>query len=299
MAENEAAIEQCAESGADGVALVAALTSILQRHAQHKAQRSVGTKPSERTCVCVAHGVECFVRRVPDAALVGARGTEGDTLLHVACRHAYAPAVRLLLAVDGAEALLRVRAGGGCAPLHTAAAHGFLAGVRALVGAGAEVGAVERTGATALLLAVRARALLCAKELLTKKADVNASDAKGLTALHWAALTGDEHGVRLLLAFRANINSVTKRTQTPLHMATREGNVGVLQLLLSRCAKRHVRDDFGETPADIARRHRDPQVLRAFSTTTSIAGRKDTRKTVLTSAQLPHLTKRAQQPQQH
>lgn len=127
----------------------------------------------------------------------------------------------------------------GCTPLHLAAAWGSLHIARALMTAGASVGAADAYGRTALdfaicadrpamvdeLIAAGAPAHLCRSvtkfmaQLIAAGADVNAPIDYGLTPLHWAASYSDIAAVKILLDAGANADANFRTGQTPLYRA--------------------------------------------------------------------------------
>ena len=121
--------------------------------------------------------------------------------------------------------------------LHRAAAAGRIADLRALVAAGAEVDAASRGGGLrALHFAIWRRAgLATVTALLEAGADVNARDARGGTALHWAARIRqvDPAVVEALLAAGAEVHARDNLSRTALDYATRanSGNEAVAALL--------------------------------------------------------------------
>src|SRR6185295_19556938 len=71
------------------------------------------------------------------------------------------------------------------------------------------------------------------RTLLKQGADVGAAQGDGMTALHWAAERGDAALADMLLYAGANVAAVTRVGQyTPLHLASKAGSVPVLRALL-------------------------------------------------------------------
>src|SRR6185503_1878756 len=71
------------------------------------------------------------------------------------------------------------------------------------------------------------------RTLLKQGADVGAAQGDGMTALHWAAERGDATLADMLLYAGANVAAVTRVGQyTPLHLASKGGSVAVVGALL-------------------------------------------------------------------
>ena len=71
------------------------------------------------------------------------------------------------------------------------------------------------------------------RTLLKQGADVGAAQGDGMTALHWAAERGDAALADMLLYAGANVAAVTRVGQyTPLHLASKGGSVAVVRALL-------------------------------------------------------------------
>jgi ankyrin repeat protein len=119
-----------------------------------------------------------------------------------------------------------------------AARAGAAGAVRALVHAGAEVGAREGSrGQTALMWgAAEHDNDDVVRALIGSGADVDTPSSSGVTALIFAAREGNLTGARLLLAAGASPNHVSKDGTTPLLMATVRGHWEVAGLLLEHGA---------------------------------------------------------------
>src|SRR5262245_19544774 len=80
------------------------------------------------------------------------------------------------------------------------------------------------------------------RDLLKQGADVGAAQGDGMTALHWAAERGDAAMADMLVYAGANVSAVTRIGQyTPLHLASRAGSSAVVAALLKAGADPSVR----------------------------------------------------------
>src|SRR5262245_44466227 len=71
------------------------------------------------------------------------------------------------------------------------------------------------------------------RDLLKQGADVGAAQGDGMTALHWAAERGDAAMAEMLVYAGANVAAVTRIGQyTPLQLASRSGSAAVVAALL-------------------------------------------------------------------
>jgi ankyrin repeat protein len=99
--------------------------------------------------------------------------------------------------------------------------------------------------------------------LLAGGADVGARDPDGWTALHFAG-RADVAAVDLLLEAGADPGSTTTDGTTPLHQAAEHDNVDAARALIGAGADPTVRNHQGLTPVDVARRHHDPVEIRSL-----------------------------------
>jgi ankyrin repeat protein len=129
--------------------------------------------------------------------LAEARDSNGRTPLVLAVQAGSPDATRLLLAQGGSPSLVV----DGSPLLLIAVGSGNTRTVEILLRGGAEIGAVDQNGATALHLAALNGMAETVKLLLAAnpKPSVDAKTASGHTPLHCACLNGDESVVRLLL----------------------------------------------------------------------------------------------------
>jgi ankyrin repeat protein len=119
----------------------------------------------------------------------------------------------------------------GNTPLIWAARAGQTEAVKVLLAAGADVNLKNLAGLTPLMDAARRGYSETSKLLLKKGADVNATTDYGLTALMLTAWNGHFEVVQLLLAARADVNAKTKDGNTARSIATAHGHTDIVQLL--------------------------------------------------------------------
>ncbi|XP_049946780.1 uncharacterized protein LOC126442788 [Schistocerca serialis cubense] len=101
------------------------------------------------------------------------------------------------------------------------------------------------------------------RALLAAGADVGAGD--GETALHCAARRGDAAVVRLLLSAASDPNARSHGGETPLHWAACWGHAEAAAALLQAGADRGVRTNDGRTPLDYARLRNRPQLVEMLT----------------------------------
>lgn len=99
-------------------------------------------------------------------------------------------------------------------------------------------------------------------DLLRAGCPLEARDRHGRTALHWAAWQGYSHFtdalnasdavVRVLLEAKADVNAQDSTGRTPLHYAAEIGYEPIVLALVQAGADQSVRDDSGQTAAQLA-----------------------------------------------
>ncbi|CAD8104874.1 unnamed protein product [Paramecium sonneborni] len=83
--------------------------------------------------------------------------------------------------------------------------------------------------------------------------DFGLKDSKGGTALHWASYYGCELAVNYLLSFTDQLLDIKDvEGLTALHLATMSGNSRIVKKLLLQGADRNIKNNEGQTAADIA-----------------------------------------------
>ena len=223
-----------------------------------------------------------------------ARDRAGNTALAIAAKMGRLPLVKALLdsaPADEASQLDRANAEGST-PLIEAASAGRSEVAKWLVGAGADVGVVNKRGETALSAAAFNADAELASLLLTHKArpdtvdvtgkgvmvyaaargaapivamlldagvDPNARYRADLTALMWAAGHPDNTAaeaalltVKLLLSRGAKVDLVDDRGRDALMIAAGLGHGAIAQALLDAGADRTLRDKTGKSAIDLA-----------------------------------------------
>uniref|UniRef100_A0A7R9CVM7 Poly [ADP-ribose] polymerase n=1 Tax=Timema cristinae TaxID=61476 RepID=A0A7R9CVM7_TIMCR len=192
------------------------------------------------------------------------------TPLHEAAAKGKAEIVRLLLKHgadaskknrDGATPLDLVREGDqdvadllrGNAALLDAAKKGNLARVQRLVNTdNINCRDVQGRNSTPLHLAAGYNNLEVAEFLLDHGADVNAQDKGGLIPLHNASSYGHLDIAALLIKFNTVVNATDKWGFTPLHEAAQKGRTQLCALLLAHGADPFLKNQEGQSPADLA-----------------------------------------------
>jgi hypothetical protein len=143
---------------------------------------------------------------------------------------------------------------------------GKLAEVQALVAKGASVNYADQEQRTALILAASNGHSAVVEFLYGKGADINAQDHGGMTALMYASRRSFNETATFLLNNGADINvRSSKKGITALMLASGWGNAELVQLLLDKGANAAIRDIFGATAADIARKRGHSAIVDMLS----------------------------------
>ncbi|KAI9779171.1 MAG: hypothetical protein M1839_007706 [Geoglossum umbratile] len=150
----------------------------------------------------------------------------------------------------------------GITPLHFAAEGGHGSVVKLLLGAGADVAAVDPTGSTPLANAAFSGVLRVIEQLIQAKSDVTVIDEQGDMPLHLAALTGSEAAAKLLIDAGADPRAKGGNGDTPLHKAVTNGYKATTGLLLRCEANIDDQNDTGETPLVVAAARQREGVVR-------------------------------------
>jgi ankyrin repeat protein len=188
------------------------------------------------------------------AATVGTPGPQGEV-------------IRLLLAA-GAD--VNAPAKGGATPLIVAVVGGYDEVCEALRGTPVGRGGSFDGHALGQIYAALARAAAgrvnaVVETLLAAGADVGARDGQGQTALHHAAAAGHLEILRAVLRAgrdRARVNGRNRAGERPLHAAARAGHAEVVRDLLGAGARVRGRDGEGDTALTLAAAGGHAEVVR-------------------------------------
>jgi ankyrin repeat protein len=147
----------------------------------------------------------------------------------------------------------------GRTALHWAASKGQTNIVALLLDRGANPNAKQRSDETPLHFAIEAEHVEVARLLLAKGADANARNGSALTPLHLAVMQGSAELSEALIASGADVNARDYERETPLLRAARDGALEIAKMLLAKGATVDARDSEGETPLHYAchNGHRD------------------------------------------
>lgn len=124
--------------------------------------------------------------------------------------------------------------------------------VKALVEAGADINAKDKSGEAPLHIAAVRGYRQITSLLIAEGADINTRDARKLTPLHAAAWGDHKETVALLIAKGANINARDEDGVTPLHVSALSGGHKTMALLINKGADINARNKYGMTPLHAA-----------------------------------------------
>jgi elongation factor Tu len=212
--------------------------------------RRRGIEPTTRALVDAARG-----ESGPTAGLLVSAGVQADsaiagwTALLLAAQSGNEEAARALIA---AGANVGARAPDGNTALTIAATRGHETIVDLLLAEGVEVD-FAGAGSTGLLNATLGGHSAVVDALLREGADANATDrSSGMSPLLVAAVRGDTSIVKMLLAQRADVNARNQNGRTPLILAAITRCAVCVRALLSANADPSLADRFGQDAVDYA-----------------------------------------------
>jgi ankyrin repeat protein len=111
--------------------------------------------------------------------------------------------------------------------LHIAVKNGDIAGIKALLAAGADPNLIALS--SPLMGASVLGEAACIAALVQGGADVSLAQPDGTTALLLAAVNGNDLAVKMLLRLGAPIDAMNSNGDTALSMAARHGFLGILK----------------------------------------------------------------------
>ena len=138
------------------------------------------------------------------------------------------------------------------------------AGVRRLLGTGADVNAAQVDGTTALLWAAFHDDAEAVALLVRAGAKVNIVNRYGVPPLAQACTNGNAAIAKLLLQAGADANATLKGGESVLMLAARSGNVEAVKALLARDARSESRERLGQTALMWAAAEGHTAVVRAL-----------------------------------
>jgi ankyrin repeat protein len=188
---------------------------------------------------------QCSVSSVTPRFNPRAAGQEPPNEIHNAAAHDYLAKVKAMLE-NGTD--VNLKDSEGLTPLHVAALTGHKDIAELLLANGADVNARSDGGLTPLHQAAYRGHKDISELLLRKGADVNAKASHDETPLFLAAGTGYKDLAELLLTNGADVNAMAKDGAMPLHQAAANGNKRLVEFLLAKGADINKKTNHGETP---------------------------------------------------
>ncbi len=212
-----------------------------------------------------------FAEPEASLALLRAGAPVFDGALTLAARGGLDELVKTLL--DGGAKIPST----GFGPLHAAAKYGYVSTVQLLLARGANIGAADDDGFTALHHAVIERHEDLVVVLLAAKPPLEARDREGRTALAWGGFAyapqakhmyrslsephdtvyvdpGPARAMELLIDAGARVDSTDDAGDTPLHHAAGLGSVRGCEALFAHGADAEAKNRAGETARALAER---------------------------------------------
>ncbi|KAM9446587.1 death-associated protein kinase 1 [Clarias gariepinus] len=136
----------------------------------------------------------------------------------------------------------------GTPPLLIAAGCGNIQIIDVLIRKGAEMQALDKSGANAIYYSARHGHVETLKFLHEKKCPLDTQDKSGETALHVAARYGNVDVVQYLCSIHANPDLTDREQETPLHCAAWHGYSAVARALCQAGCDVNARNREGESP---------------------------------------------------
>jgi hypothetical protein len=133
-----------------------------------------------------------------------------------------------------------------------------------LLSHGADAKLKDNAGRTALHFAAEADSAEIIHQLAARS-ELDAVDHDGRTALLLAAQKGNAAAVGALLDAGASASIAGPNAVTPLHAAVDAVSAPVVRLLLLKNADKTVKNSYGDTPLDLAKRRDDHDLLALFA----------------------------------
>jgi len=192
-----------------------------------------------------------------------AHRVHGGTALHAASEQGHIAVVRSLIRAGADVNQACTDEKYGDSPLFSACFNNRPLVADALLQAGARVGFVRKSGATALFIVCQHGHIECVRVLIRAGADVNQVCAVeyGDSPLFQASWNGHMHVVDALIAAGCELNYTRpKGGCTALIMVSQEGRVDVVRSLLAAGADPRIAAHNGRTALDVAKQNKHPSV---------------------------------------
>ncbi|KAM6439599.1 ankyrin repeat domain-containing protein 42 [Rhynochetos jubatus] len=155
---------------------------------------------------------------------------------------------------------------GGWTAAHLAAIRGQDACMQALLINGADAEARDDRGCAPAHLAAAHGQSYTLQTILRSGVNVNVSDRNDWKPVHYAAFHGCLGCLQLLVRWGAWIDDVDNNGNLPAHLAAMEGHLHCFKFLVSKMASvihtLNARNDYGETPRDLAERFYKDNILQ-------------------------------------
>ncbi|KAJ3154052.1 hypothetical protein HDU86_004977 [Geranomyces michiganensis] len=140
----------------------------------------------------------------------------------------------------------------GLAPLHYAAARGFLGIFRQLQDRGAQVELPDKEGETSLLKAAYGGHTDVLRHILATRPNVNHKDRDGWSALHNCSSGGHLAAAQAIIDAGGDVNIKSNTGHTPLMSASAKGFADLVELLLRHNADPLAKNNFDDAAYDLA-----------------------------------------------
>lgn len=237
------------------------------------------------------------------AMLIGAganpdlKCSDSNTALHAAVLNGHLAVVRVLL--DNEVDINATAGWQKQTALHLAAASGNIEIIKELTNAGLELNAVDKSGQTPFMLAVKSGNLAAVNYFLDKlsQSEINMLSKSGDSALHIAAFNGHSDITRELIKSGVKVNSKrldgktalhiaakksreltqilidadtyastpkTNKDETPLHLAAEGGQLDIVSTLLEAKTPLNTQSISGETALHLATKKGDFDTIRTL-----------------------------------
>lgn len=148
--------------------------------------------------------------------------------------------------------------------LLVAASNGDVSSAQRYLFEGAHIGAAQKDGTTAVMLAAANRRSTMVSFLIRNKFDVNRANEVGWTALRVASGKGYEDIATKLLDSGAAIDARDRNGVTALMAAVQNNQQGIVDLLIKRGAGLNVTDEWENTGLMLAAKYGQVGIVKSF-----------------------------------